>query len=116
MTKNEARWMKNFFRAVLSLENEKECRQFFEDICTIKELQDLTHRLEVARLLSEGRVFNDIRALTGTSSATISRVNKCLQYGRGGYKTVLKRLAEEDSGSENKGAEAGAADRGEDRK
>lgn len=82
----------NFFDAILSLENEKECEDFFEDVCTIKELNDMMHRLEVARLLSEGKVFSEIGELTGTSSATISRVNKCLVYGSGGYEIVLERL------------------------
>lgn len=91
MNKTESKWLYNFVTAILSLETEEECENFFEDICTIKEFQDLTHRLEVARLLSEGKVFNEISKLTGASSATITRVNKCLVYGAGGYKTVLEK-------------------------
>lgn len=91
MNKTESKWLNNFVTAILSLETEEECENFFEDICTIKEFQDLTHRLEVARLLSEGKVFNEISKLTGASSATITRVNKCLVYGAGGYKTVLEK-------------------------
>ena len=91
MNKTESKWLHNFVTAILSLETEEECENFFEDICTIKEFQDLTHRLEVARLLSEGKVFNEISKLTGASSATITRVNKCLVYGAGGYKTVLEK-------------------------
>lgn len=92
MAKRENNYMDNFYRAILSLENEEECRAFFEDVCTIKELQDMSHRLEVARELAEGRVFNDICRETGSSTATISRVNKCLTYGPGGYAIVLGRL------------------------
>ena len=80
-----------FFKAVLSLENIDDCYKFFDDICTIREVQDLAQRLDVARLLSEGKVYNDIVKLTGASSATISRVNKCLMYGEG-YKNILSRI------------------------
>ena len=92
MANKEKEMLSNFYKAVLSLENEKECRAFFEDVCTIKELHDLSYRLEVAGMLSEGKVFNEISAETGCSTATISRVNKCLNYGKGGYKTVLARM------------------------
>ena len=91
MNKVESRWLQNFVDAILSLETEEECIKFFEDICTIKEFQDLSHRLEVARLLTDGKVFNEISKLTGASSATITRVHKCLMYGEGGYKTVLDK-------------------------
>ena len=91
MNKVESRWLQNFVDAILSLETDEECIKFFEDICTIKEFQDLAHRLEVARLLTDGKVFNEISKLTGASSATITRVNKCLMYGEGGYKTVLDK-------------------------
>ncbi len=80
-----------FFKAVLSLENIDDCYKFFDDICTIREVQDLAQRLDVASLLSEGKVYNDIVKLTGASSATISRVNKCLMYGEG-YKNILERI------------------------
>lgn len=83
--------MQQFYRAVLTLRDEEECRAFFTDVCTIKELHDLVNRLEVARLLDEGVVFQEISRLTGASSATISRVNRCLVYGDGGYRTVLDR-------------------------
>jgi TrpR-related protein YerC/YecD len=84
--------MNQFYRAVLALENEEECRKFFDDVATIKELLDLSARLEVARMLDDGAVFSEISKATGASSATISRVNKCLAYGEGGYKTVLDKL------------------------
>ena len=91
--------MKNItvkFPGVLALEDEEECRKFFDDVATIKEVLDLSARLEVARLLDAGTVFSEISKATGASSATISRVNKCLTYGEGGYKTVLERLPERD--------------------
>ena len=80
------------FKAILSLKTEEECADFFEDICTIKEIQDLTQRLEVAEMLNRGEKYQKIEELTGASTATISRVNKCLNYGSGGYKTVIERL------------------------
>ncbi|MBE6039973.1 MAG: hypothetical protein E7219_03310 [Clostridiales bacterium] len=88
--------MKQFFKAVLALEDEEECRKFFDDVATIKELLDLSARLEVARMLTEGAVFSEISKETGASSATISRVNKCISYGEGGYETVLARLREDN--------------------
>ena len=84
--------LSQFYRAVLALENEEECRRFFDDVATIKEMLELSARLEVARMLDEGSVFSEISRETGASSATISRVNKCLTYGEGGYKTVLDRI------------------------
>ena len=80
------------FQAVLSLETVEECYQFFDDLCTMPELKAMSQRLEVAQLLDEGLIYNDILQRTGASSATISRVNRALQYGADGYKTVLPRL------------------------
>ena len=77
------------FEAVLKLDSLEDCRKFFEDVCTIKELQDVTQRLEVARLLKQGLNYQAISKATGASTATISRVNKCLNYGSGGYNLVL---------------------------
>ena len=82
------------FEAILNLDSVDECYNFFEDICTIKEIQDMSQRLEVARLLDEGRPYNDVASKTGASTTTISRVNKCITYGSGGYELVLKRLSE----------------------
>lgn len=79
------------FEAILTLKDQKECYAFFEDICTIKELQDLAQRFDVAARLSEGANYNQVSAATGASSATISRVNRCLLYGNGGYQKVLER-------------------------
>jgi len=78
------------FEAGLKLESVEDCRKFFEDVCTIKELQDVTQRLEVASLLKQGLNYQAISKATGASTATISRVNKCLNYGSGGYNLVLK--------------------------
>lgn len=83
------------FKAILSLKTEDECADFFDDICTIKEIQDLSQRLEVAEMLNRGEKYQKIEEITGASTATISRVNKCLNYGSGGYKTVLERLEDE---------------------
>jgi TrpR-related protein YerC/YecD len=80
------------FRVILSLKTEEECYRFFEDVSTIKELQDLATRFEVARLLREKTSYADIVKSTLASSATISRVNRCLQYGAEGYQLALKRL------------------------
>ncbi len=82
---------KALFEAILSLENIEECAKFFEDVCTIKEIQDLSQRYAVARMLDGGEKYQSIEAATGASTATISRVNKCLAYGSGGYRAVLKK-------------------------
>ena len=86
----------SFFDAVLSLKTAEECQAFFLDVCTIKELQDLTQRFQVAVLLNEGRNYQEISKETSVSSATISRVNRCLLYGDGGYRTVLERRAQSE--------------------
>lgn len=95
MEKFEKKLTDNLFRAVLSLQSVEECYQFFEDVCTIKEIQEIAQRLEVARLLREGKAYNDVAKQTGASTATISRVNKCISYGSGGYQIVLERLGNE---------------------
>ena len=86
---------KELFTAILSLETAEECEAFFEDLCTIKEIQDLSQRFQVAKMLSEKKNYQDISKTTGASTATISRVNKCLMYGKGGYRlTLTKQKAE----------------------
>lgn len=82
------------FKAILSLKNTDECYLFFEDICTVKEVQDMAQRLRAATMLSEGVNYTEISRETGMSTATISRVNKCLNYGTGGYMTVIRRAKE----------------------
>ena len=80
------------FEAILTLEDKEQCYAFFEDLCTIKELQDLSQRMDVAYLLDKGMNYQQISKEVNVSSATISRVNKCLAYGSGGYKRALERL------------------------
>lgn len=82
---------KNLYNAILSLETQEECRLFFEDICTIKELETMSQRLEVAKMLLGGSTFNEIVVATGASTTTISRVNRCLNYGDGGYRAVIEK-------------------------
>ncbi len=84
------------FDAVLALRTPEECRAFFQDLCTVSELKAMEQRLEVAVLLDQGLIYNDILERTGASSATISRVNRALQYGADGYKTVLPRIKEDE--------------------
>lgn len=86
------------FKVILELQTPEECAAFFDDVCTIKELQDMSQRLEVALLLEQGLNYQEISARTTVSTATISRVSKCLNYGSGGYRTAIQRLkaAEEE--------------------
>ena len=80
------------YRAILQLRSEEECYDFFQDLCTVSELRSMEQRFEVASLLDDGMIYNDILERTGASSATISRVNRSLQYGANGYQAVLPRL------------------------
>ena len=80
------------FEAILLLENQEDCYRFFEDICTINELHSIAQRLQVAKLLSEKKTYSEIEELTKASTATISRINKCLIYGSDGYKRILERM------------------------
>ena len=88
------------FDAILSLQNKEECYTFFEDVCTINEIQSLSQRFEVAKLLREKRTYLEIAEQTGASTATISRVNRSLNYGNDGYDMVFRRMEQEDQ--ENK--------------
>ncbi|OLR56841.1 TrpR-like protein YerC/YecD [Hornefia porci] len=81
------------FDAVLTLKDREDCYRFFEDICTVNEIHAIAQRLQVARLLSEKHTYNEIEEATSASTATISRINKCLVYGADGYRRVLERLA-----------------------
>lgn len=81
------------FRGILTLESVEECYAFFEDVCTAKELLDIAQRLRAAKMLQAGENYLEVSRVTGMSTATISRVNKCLTYGEGGYDMVLQRLA-----------------------
>ena len=82
------------FKAIMMLDNEEECYQFFEDICTIGEIKALAQRLEVARMVQASFIYDEIVAKTGASTATISRVKRCLLYGADGYKIALARFGE----------------------
>jgi TrpR-related protein YerC/YecD len=80
------------YKALMQLKSEEECRRFLEDLCTVNELSAISQRLSVAKLLHEKHVYNDIVKMTGASTATISRTNRSLQFGSGGYDIVFKRL------------------------
>lgn len=82
------------FQAILLLKDQEDCYRFFEDICTINEIHAIAQRLQVAKLLSEKKTYTEIEDLTNASTATISRINKCLVYGADGYQRILKRLAD----------------------
>ena len=90
--KNMDNDLEELLRAFLVLTSTQETKALLDDLCTLKEVQAMAQRLQVARLLREGRTFTDIVERTGASSATIARVNRCLQAGPGGYQTVLDRL------------------------
>jgi TrpR-related protein YerC/YecD len=85
------------YEAILSLENLDECIRFFDDLCTVTELMAMEQRYQVASCLNDGKIYNEILAETGASSATISRVNRSLQYGRGGYAIVFDRMKEKET-------------------
>lgn len=84
----------DLYRAILLLENPEDCYHFFCDLCTMSEMKAMEQRFEVARLLSEGKIYNDILEQTGASSATISRVNRSLNYGKDSYWGLFKKLKE----------------------
>ena len=88
MNKNIDNEVEYFYKAIISIKSLDECSDFFDDVCTIKEIKSIAQRLTVAKLLSKGKTFNEIVEETGASTATISRVNKCLTYGNG-YKNIL---------------------------
>lgn len=94
MAKMQIPYLEQLYKAILSLQSMEECTAFFDDICTIQELETLSQRFEVANLLHKGHNYVDINKLTGASTATICRVSKCLTYGEGGYEAVLQKLEE----------------------
>ena len=89
------------FRGILKLQTVEDCYDFFEDLCTIAEQRAMVQRFQVARMLDEGRIYSDIVQETGASTATISRVNKCLVYGSDGYRKMLDRLKEDETAEES---------------
>lgn len=95
MTRRESKEHSDIlYQTILELKDLDECKRFFSDLCTVAELRAIEQRFEVAVLLSEGMIYNDILERTGASSATISRVNRSLNYGADGYQTVLPRMKE----------------------
>lgn len=92
INKLRGRELDQLFYSILSLENLEECYRFFDDLCTVNEIQSLAQRLEVARMLREGNTYHKIETDTGASTATISRVKRCLNYGNDGYAMVLDRI------------------------
>ena len=90
----ESESLNQLFDAILALKSREECSKFFEDICTIKEVLDMAQRLDVAVLLDQGVSYQAIAQQINVSTATISRVSRCLNYGSGGYKLALERLGE----------------------
>ena len=94
MDKLHTKDVDSLFEAILTLETLDECYKFFEDACTIKEIFDIAQRLKAAKMLKSGKNYLEVCAETGMSSATISRVSKCLEYGAGGYELVIERTSE----------------------
>ncbi len=88
------------YKAILMLETEEECYDFFQDLCTVSELRSMEQRFEVATLLDKGLIYNEILEKTGASSATISRVNRSLSYGCGGYEAVFERMKKAEEAEE----------------
>ncbi len=82
----------NLFNAILALENIEECYALFEDLCTVAEIKEMAKRLKAAKMLSDGAKYTEISEITGLSTATISRVNRCLKYGSDGYAKLLERI------------------------
>ncbi len=82
------------FDAILSLETREECYDFFEDLCTVKEISDMAQRLEAAKLLLDGSTYEQIVKTVEISTATISRINSCIQYGTGGYRQTIEKVRE----------------------
>lgn len=99
----------SMYRAILSLQTEEECRKFMEDLCSITEIMAMEQRYEVAKLLNEGNIYNAIMEKTGASSAIISRVNRSIQYGAGGYAIAFSRIGvgggTDDSGKSGESGE-----------
>ena len=93
MTKQQQ--SQKLFEAIVKIQDAEECRAFFEDLCTVSELKEMSKRLYAARMLKDNCIYTDIAAQTGLSTATISRVNRCLKYGSDGYVRVLEALEDE---------------------
>ena len=96
MEKFNTQSIERLFDVILKLETVEECYKFFEDICTINEIHAIAQRLQVAKLLSEGKTYSEIENVTKASTATISRINKCLVYGAEGYQRILERMKDSE--------------------
>lgn len=94
MNKLHSKSMDRLFRSILNLQSLEECYAYFEDLCTVKELQDMSQRLDTAILLAEGYSYQRITEEVDVSTATIGRVSKCLNYGSGGYRAAIEKLKE----------------------
>ncbi|MBO4862633.1 MAG: helix-turn-helix domain-containing protein [Firmicutes bacterium] len=94
MSKLKNKETDRLFEALMRLETVDEFYEFFEDLCTVKEIKDMSQRLQVATLLRQGKSYQKVSEITSVSSATISRVKRCLDYGTGGYGKVLDRMEE----------------------
>jgi len=94
MIKNEEH-LRELYKAIISLKSVEDCEAFFDDLCTYKELEQMSQRLYAAKLFLEGKTYSEIIALTDISSTTLSRISKCITHGKGGYKKVLENLEEE---------------------
>ncbi len=92
VSRSKKKELDELFEAILLLEDKRECYKFFEDICTINEINAISQRWQVAKLLDEGKTYSEVEKITKASTATISRVNKCLLYGADGYKTILSKI------------------------
>ena len=99
-SKMESPELDELFDAILSLENREDCYRLFDDLCTIKEIQSLSQRFQVAKMLDSGVTYSTISESINTSTATISRVNRCLLYGADGYRRVLDRMAAKAGGED----------------
>ncbi len=95
MNKLRSESMDRLFRSILNLQTIEECYAYFEDLCTVKELQDMSQRLDTAILLAEGYSYQRITDKVDVSTATIGRVSRCLNYGSGGYRAAIEKLKEE---------------------
>jgi len=100
-SKLKSKELDQLFEAILSLESTEECYRLFDDLCTISEIQAMSQRFEVAMMLRAGMTYQAIAQKTGASTATISRVNRCLSFGADGYRTVLDRMEEKFKPEEN---------------
>ena len=88
------------YKAIIAIKDEEECRKFLEDLCTVSEIKSMEQRMDVAMLLDDGLIYSEILERTGASSATISRVNRCLHYGADGYRTIIPRLKNKEEEKE----------------